>query len=140
MKSLRSVHESDLSVPDLAAFFKGTAQEILSGSLIRRISNTALSHKTDSKFEFFTPTSNSPFAEFEQQPDFSVGVVMPAGGLSGGALPVTIHMYVLDTGPRRRVEFVAPYDRVTTAKRKAARQLENFSEALHRVDPAASAA
>jgi hypothetical protein len=140
MKQLTHSYDTDLSVQDLAAFFKRTADEILSGSLIRRFSNTTLSHKTDSKFEFFTPTSDSPFAQFEQQLDFSVGVVMPAGGLSGGALPVTIHMYVVDSGPRRHVEFVAPYDRVTTAKRKAARQLMAFSEALCRADPAASPA
>jgi hypothetical protein len=69
MTELRSVHDSDLSVQALVAFFKDTAEEIFSTSLIRRFLNATLAGKTGGKFDFFTPTaSSSPFAELSSSP------------------------------------------------------------------------
>lgn len=94
-----------LTVSDLAAFFKSTAQARYDS--LGRASRMALKGRG---VEFFTPEADDdPFAQFEERPAFAVGVTMPRGGsFVGSAEPVTLHMYVTERGDRRAVEFTLP--------------------------------
>jgi hypothetical protein len=104
-KTLSERWTSALAVDELAGWFKETAEERHAGT--GRFAKMVARGKG---VEFFTPDSgDDPFAAFEDQPAFAVGVTMPrGGGVSGQAELVTLHMYVADLGGRRAVEFTAP--------------------------------
>jgi hypothetical protein len=85
---------------------------------------------------FFTPrnVADNSFSQFENEPDFSVGVQGPQGGAIGGAQLVAIHMYVYNNGPVRKVVFSVPYGLPTITKGKAGDHLRRYTEALAKWD------
>lgn len=83
--------------------------------------------------DFYTPTSDDPFASVDGVPDFSVGVQVLGGigGIRAGGTP--IHMYVFEGGERREVQLVSTYS--VTGGIGAARVVRRFLEQFQGADP-----
>lgn len=110
IRKVRTVRDTNANVQEIARAFREAAESEYQGSGARKFADKAMGGKTGSKFGFFTPDAgDDPFAQLEEQPDFSVGVKMPAGGFVSGAQPVTVHLYVVDNGSSRHVELVGLY-------------------------------
>jgi hypothetical protein len=138
MKAVTTRWISSLTVSELADFFRATSEEIF-GSGARRLMSVVPGPGTSGKMKFFTPQPpDSPFAQFDAKPDFSVGVHGPQGGVLGGAQPVTVQMHVYDDRSARTVEFAAPYEGMRAPKGKASAHLQRFGDALKRADPSAN--
>jgi hypothetical protein len=141
MKSLGTAWSTTLSVKQIAGVFRTTAEGIFGTRGRRLLSHMPVVGGAGGGMEFFTPSAgDSPFDQFDEKAAFSVGVMGPQGGAVNGALPIAIHMYVYDEGASRRVEFVAPFDRLHVSKGKAEAHVDHFEEALLLADPDASRA
>lgn len=128
---------SSLPVRDIAQVFRTTAEDLF-GTRSRRLLSMVPGRSSAGRMEFFTPSGGeTPFAVFDEQPAFAVGVMGPQGGSFNGALLVAIHMYVYDKESHRQVDLVAPYERMKISRTKAETHLQHFSGALRLADPAA---
>lgn len=109
-REVRLVHQSSAPADKIAHAFREAAEAAYDGSGSRKLAHNTLGRKVGSRFEFFTPDTDDPFAQVSEQPVFSVGVKMPAGGVFNSAMPVGVHMYVYDDGLKRRAELVGLYE------------------------------
>jgi len=137
MKSVSTTWTASLTPRELADFFRETSEAIFSTGA-RRFLSAVPGRGTAGKMRFFTPQDDgSPFSQFDEATAFSVGVQGPQGGVINGAMLVTVHMYVFEDGPSRRVDFAAPYDRINSSKNRASEHVRRFGEALAVRDPQA---
>lgn len=136
MKTVSTTWSSSLPTQQIAGIFRATSERIF-GSGFRRVLSRVPVPGGSTKIAFFTPKdSDSPFAQFEEKPTFSVGVQGPQGGGFNAALPVTVHMYVYENNGTRRVEFFAPYGG-SSFKGRAIEHVRLFGQALSEADPQA---
>jgi hypothetical protein len=135
MKAISSAWTSSLTTKELADLFRTTSETIFS-TPSRRFAAAIPGRSAAGKMTFFTPkeVDDDPFSQFDDQPAFSAGVQGPQGGKVNGASPVTIHMYVYDNGPTRKVVFSAPYQLPIITKGKAEDHVHRYAAALAQRD------
>jgi hypothetical protein len=131
MNFVSSTWTTSLAVMELKTFFRATSESIFSTPW-RRIAAKIPGPFSAGEVKFFTPKSAGD--PYDAPPDLAVGVRGPQGGIFSGAQPVTIHMYVYERGPTRKVVFAAPYGVPTTSKGKARNHVNRFAAALEEQD------
>jgi hypothetical protein len=138
VKAVTARWSSSLPQKELAEFFRATSAEIFDTTARRVLGAVPKPGGSTGKAHFFTPEkSDSPFAQYDEQHVFSVGVQAPQGGFVNAAVAMAIHMYAFDYGSVRRVEFAAPYGFQTASKSKAVVHLQRYGRALTAIDPQA---
>lgn len=144
---------TSLETRALADLFRSTAEAAVPTSLFGRLTTNHNTWMTKSgtlqnvprfadlenALSYFTPTSgDSPFAQFEREPDFSCGASIP----HKSGLPMVIHMHVTKEGTGCLVELSSPYiakfGYTRPAQRKANACLLRFETAIKDADPGAS--
>ncbi|MEJ7786586.1 MAG: hypothetical protein WKF96_17430 [Solirubrobacteraceae bacterium] len=85
--------------------------------------------------EFFTPQSEGPFAQFDQQSTYSVGASLP----QPDGNPLATHMYVNDSGDKREVTlqvlYIASFGHARARKRLADKSMGKLQKAMAAHDP-----
>lgn len=97
------------SVRECAELFAEVG-ESLGGGFTGAMNRMGAKKRNHSQSEgFYTPSNDSPFATFDDQPDFAVGVNKLSGSVMYGAgyNMQSVEMFVYDRGSERHVELVS---------------------------------
>jgi hypothetical protein len=124
---------TQLEMKELGALFQTATRGMFgAGKKVGAFFRT-MSGYGDTKFEFFTPSSDSPFdALDDDQPAFSVGANIPKFSGTGGGT-VTLHMYVWDRGGRREVLLASPH--TLNTGHSANKAIERIVQEIQSRDP-----